>query len=112
MSVIAANILVDQLLGPDVQAFCQRHGIVRFVGEAVRLADGLFSPIQGPAVVLDVDGETGEERVVIEVVVDTTPDETGRRYDDYLLQWIAVAPPEARYWVSLSLNVRGGHEPA
>ena len=103
--------VIDRRLPPEVLAFCRQHELLPFVEGALALAESSFSPAP-LSVVLDEDYETGEERVVIEAAVDMTSDQAAERYDAYVRQWVAFAPPYARYRVGLSLDVRGGHEPA
>jgi len=111
-SAVAGKSVLDQHLPADVLAFCRQHNLLDFVDEAVRLVENSFSPAAAPAIVLDEDYETGEKRVVIEVVTEKTADEAVEQYDAYVRQWVAFATPDARSRVSLSLDVRGGHGPA
>ena len=99
-------------LPTDVLAFCRKHGLLEPLDDAVRLAAEVFSPVAAPAVVIDEDCETGEERLVIEVIAEMTAAQAAERYDEYVRRRVASASPDARYHIALALDVRGGNGPA
>lgn len=93
----------------DVVDFCSgsRHGLLPLVVQAIRLARRAFAPVRDLTAEMDIDGDTDERRVVIDVTADLPVDEMLERYRRYTSQWLDAAPAAAREWVRLSYHAGG-----
>lgn len=98
-------VIPHRALPEQVLAFAIRHRLQRHLEEALRLAESVFRPVRELNAELEVDPETNEERIVIDVVVELDVDDVLRRNERYNREWIASAPPEAREKVRLLYNI-------
>jgi hypothetical protein len=89
---------------PEVQELCAARGLGTYLPIAVRLARQAFGPVHEMRAGVDVDPDTDERRVVLDVTVDAPLDELLRRYASYTREWVAAAPAEVREWVRLSFH--------
>jgi hypothetical protein len=91
---------------PDVSEFCGSHGIESYLLQAIALATASFAPRYPVSVELDMDCETGDQRIVIQAVVCLSPQQTLERYQRLVAQWVSIAPEHVRYFFSFSYDIR------
>lgn len=87
-----------------VQEVCAERGLGSYLPIAVRLARQAFGRVHELHAEVDVDPDSDERRVVLDVTVDAPLDELLRRYASYTREWVAAAPAEVREWVRLSFH--------
>lgn len=95
---------VGILVPADVRDVCLARGLTAYLATAVRLATATFVGVQDLHFEVDVDPDTDERRVVLNVTADASADELMDRYRAFIAQWVRAAPPEAREWVRLSVH--------
>ena len=89
---------------PEVQEVCAERRLGSYLPIAMRLARQAFGRVHEMRAGVDVDPDTDERRVVLDVTVDAPLDELLRRYASYTREWVAAAPAEVREWVRLSFH--------
>ncbi len=87
--------VVDRVYSEPVQWYCDKHRLLPYLRTAVRLAEIHFAPARDLGVSVDIDPETEEEKLVIDVSVATDIDDVLRRKRAYTRDWISSAPLEA-----------------
>jgi len=89
-------------LPTDLQAFCKRLGITRYVPVALRLLKECFPKVRDLQMYPECDPESGEEWLVLQIRVPGSVDEVRRQYDDYTRKKIVAIPP--RHIASIRLH--------
>jgi hypothetical protein len=89
---------------PGVQEVCAVRGVGPQLLLAARLARQAFGQVHEMHSEVDVDPDTDERRIVLDVTVDAPVDELLRRYANYTRDWVAAAPAETREWVRLAFH--------
>lgn len=111
LSMIRNNSQGATVVGPpgvssQVLDYATDHDLLPYLSTAIRLAETVFSPAQPTNVELETDPETGQQRLVVEVILAATMDQAATRYDEYVRQWIAAAPPHVLLEIGLSYDIR------
>jgi len=79
-------------LPDEVAAFCRRRSLVRFLLIAEELVQQLYPGVQNLRVYLEVDPESGEKAVVINLSLSIEVDELVRRSDAFAASWVEQVP--------------------
>lgn len=95
----------QQALPAPVLAYCQRHGLVDYLTLALRLAGQTFDPVRGIGVGVEVDPETDEEAVIIDVTLALGSEQAVARKREYTRRWVESVPPEVIGRIRLLLDV-------
>lgn len=80
----------------SVTRFTGLHGIAAWVLAAADLTIRIFPGVQSLAARLQSDPDTDEERVVIDVTVDSDMAGALAAKKAYTREWVQLCPPEAR----------------
>ena len=97
--------VLDPSVPKDVLAFCSDKGLTPYLLISLRLAQECFSPIRRLQVELELDPDTDEPRVIVEVGVDLPVDEVLRQNAAYSRQWVAKAPLDVGQKIRLLYNI-------
>jgi hypothetical protein len=89
----------------DVLEYCEQHGLLPHLHEAISLAESHFSPIKPVRVVLETDPESDEQRVMVESTVNLSPQQTVERYRALIGQWIALVPSDLNYHIGFVYDI-------
>ena len=95
----------DRTLPPSVISHCEPLGLLEHLRVALRLAEQVFEPVQRISATVEVDPETDESAVVIDVSAALNPDEAAARKRAYAQQWVAAVPPEVIGKIRLVLDI-------
>ena len=90
---------------PDVRKFCEDHGILDYLGLALRLATHTFELDGDPRLTLETDPETDEESVAIDISSQIGCDEALELERQFTRQWVQSVPPDAIGMIRLILNI-------
>jgi hypothetical protein len=90
---------------PEVAQFCTANGITGDLRLALQLANEIFAPIDRTRLSLEVDPETDEETVAIDIFVPLDVDEALRRERAYSIRWVTAATPAARGLIRMLCNL-------
>jgi hypothetical protein len=85
-----------------VREFCIRTGIHTSAQAALELAKRCFPSGASFVFGLRCEPEGGDEKVVLRVATPSTVDEALATYDKFVVQWLALANPQARQLTRLS----------
>jgi hypothetical protein len=88
----------------DIVEVCSSHGLWPSMRTAVDAVHRAFHPVVDVRAEVDVDPDTDERRVVLDVTVDAPVDELLRQYEKYTRSWVAAASAEKRDWIRLSFH--------
>lgn len=80
----------------SVARFIGLHGIAAWVGAAADLAIRVFPCVQSLGARLQSDPDTDEERVIIDVTIDSDMDGALAAKKAYTREWVQLCPPESR----------------
>jgi hypothetical protein len=81
-----------------------RRAVLPLVVQAMRLAARLFAPAKNVSAEVDVDPDSDERRVVVNVTADLPPTAMLDRYRAYTREWVMIGTPALREWVRLSFH--------
>ncbi|HEY2586750.1 MAG TPA: hypothetical protein VGI81_13385 [Tepidisphaeraceae bacterium] len=101
---MAQTTLPDIRIPQDVERFCISHGILSDLHLAIRLADETFAPIREWQFSVEVDPETDDDAVVIDVRASMPVDEAVERHWRFAEKWTAGASVPARGLIVLLFN--------
>lgn len=90
---------------PDVRAFCENRGILEYLNLALRLAAQTFELDGEPRVQIEIDPETDEEAVVIDVSSRMSVDEAVERDLQYTRQWVRAIPSDVIGQIRMILSI-------
>jgi len=90
---------------PQVQGFCQTHGITPHLAELLHAVSDSFDLSAPPQLSLGTDPETDEQWLEIGVSVRGEPDAILGALDHFMDRWLAIAPPGVRDRVRLVYDV-------
>ena len=76
-----------------------------YLASAIELAQESFTPIQHIGAELEIDPDTNEKRVVIEIAVNASVDEALAMKKNFTHRWIEAAPPEVRERIRFLYNL-------
>jgi hypothetical protein len=100
--------IAAEAIDPDaVRAFCLRHGSLVDLQAALRLIATIFPPRKSLTVKTSSDPESDAEWLLIEMIVEATPDEALDCYRRYVKELVRSIPPERRANVRLAYGVSG-----
>lgn len=84
------------LANEEVRAFCARKGIVDELKRLMKLTRERFQVVGNLTFELSADEETGEERVVLNVVAQGELGELSKTYFELMKEWVGVSSPADR----------------
>lgn len=90
------EVVHHDVLPADVRQFAQAGGLNAFLDVAQRLAETHFKPGHLTCAEVQIDSETDERSIVIDVLASGTPDEVLQQNDGFTRDWIAAVPAAAR----------------
>jgi len=93
-------------LSTEVRDYCREFDLLPYVSIAAAVAGRHFHPRDPIRAELEIDPETDEKRVILDVTVDASVDDVLKRYDSYLREWIAAVPPEVQLHIGLVYDIR------
>ena len=98
----------DARLTPEVVDFCRRHQIEPHLHRALRLAAECFQPVLDWTTEVEIDGETDDQYVIVDVYTDKAVGIDGilQRNDDFTQRWITSTPPAARDLIRVLFHLR------
>lgn len=103
-SVVVSEI-PDLQLSSEASAFCKRKGILQYIPVAVDLIRTSFHLTGGIETELEIDPETEEEWLSIEISVQGKVEEVIKNYEQYISGWVSSVPWPQRHKIRLSYNV-------
>jgi len=90
---------------PDVVQFCMREDLANYLQLAGRLISECFPHHRGLEIRLEVDPETGEESVVMDLSVAGDIDKVLQQSDCYTSRWVESVPWPQSGKIHLLYNV-------
>src|SRR6185437_16119219 len=103
ISVTTAPLLP---LSPEVRDYCRKLDLLSYIDIAAAAAARHFRPRDAMTAELEIDPETDEKRIILDVTVEASVDEALKRYDAYLREWIVAAPAEVQLHIGLVYDIR------
>lgn len=100
----SVETLVRLTSDADVAEVRSAHDLGQALAVAVESALKIFHPVQDLQAEVDVDPDTDERRVVLDVTTDAPLDDMLRRYDQYTKEWVNSVPADKRDWVRLCFH--------
>ena len=98
-------ITADISLPEDVLEFCSAHNLLPSLQSAMSIARESFAPIRRMTVELEVDPETGDETIAVQVGVPLAVEEALSRNRDCTKRWVQTASAEARGKIRLLFDL-------
>jgi len=95
------SVAVPHHVPDSVHQFCASHGLLPHLMTALRLVEKTFSPIHCLQVSVEVDPETDEEAIVIDLALESRVSQARDQKRVYTRRWVESAPPEARERIRL-----------
>ena len=92
-------------LPEDVTKFCQDRGLREALQRSIAIARETFQNIRCISVELEIDPETDDEAIVVQVSAAMSVDEAVQAKGEYTRKWVRVAPAEARQDMRLLLDI-------
>jgi len=92
-------------LSEDLLRFCSQQGTSPYLSVAIDLAKTCFSGLQELHPQREEDPETGEEWLVLDVVIQGNEEQILEAYDRYTDLWISAVPWPERSKIRLSYSV-------
>jgi len=92
-------------LSPEVNGFCKRKGISKYLKAAIEIIRNAFASIKELDFIIEKDPDTDDEWLLIDIKVDGTIEEILAYYDVYIEQWVTTAPAIARDKIKLSYGI-------
>lgn len=95
----------EALVSAELLDFCSRQGLLPYLPVSVELAKACFSSIQDLHLQQEHDPETGEEWLVIDIVIRGDEEQILNAYDRYTDLWVSAVPWPERNKIRLSYNI-------
>jgi len=95
----------ENKLSDEVKVFAEENGIVSFVDNAVLLVKDKFKKIDTITLRIQVDPETGDKCIVIDIIVEGSVDDILSQYDDYIEAWIELGEYTEREKICLTYSI-------
>ena len=95
----------DLQLSPESISFCTKERILKYISVAVTLIKRNFGAIDEIKMEAEIDPETGEEWLLIEISVQGRVEEVLDKYERYISEWVSVVPWPERHKIRLSYNI-------
>jgi hypothetical protein len=89
----------------DVAQFCAAHNITDDLHLAIRLAEASFAPVDRWQVGIEVDPETDDEYVVVDLWAALSVEEALKRDSGFSRRFVATATPKGMELVRLIPNL-------
>ena len=77
---------------PEAVLFCEKEGILHYVGDALRIIRQSFEQIDSVGLEVEEDPETGEKWILIAITVRGGVEEILKQYDRYTESWVSSVP--------------------
>lgn len=87
-----------------VQAICSEHNLWPQLSVFVDTARNAFHPVHDMRAEVDVDPDTEECRVVVDVTVDAPVAEVLHQYNEFTRSVVRAIPAEKREWLRLAFH--------
>ena len=101
-----AQSTVDDVQVPqEVSDFCADRGLAADLQLSLSLTRETFGPVRNVTVELEVDPETGERYVVVNVSRNLPVDEALARRRAYTMRWVHSASPEGRMQIRMLSDI-------
>ena len=92
-------------LSEDLLRFCSQQGILPYLPIAIDLVRTCFPSLQELHSQREQDPETGEEWLVLDVVIQGDEEQVLDAYDRYTDHWVSAVPWPERNKIRLSYNI-------
>lgn len=92
-------------INEDVRLYCENHGILEYLYEALNLINKHFESFQALEIFIEQDPETGEEWVNFNVIVAGGMEQILKSYSDYTHDWVAIVQWTGRKMFRLSYDI-------
>jgi hypothetical protein len=92
-------------LPPAVLRYCEAHQLFEALQTALRLAERSFPEGRELRVAVELDPETEDQHIVIDVVVRLPVADAVARKQEYTRQWVRAVPPEVIGKIRLVLDI-------
>ena len=97
-------VAAPHVLPEEVSQYCAAHQLTPYLETALRLAEEAFAPVKRLKTTLETDPETGEEYLVIEVVMADRGDRVLDQKKRYTRAWVQAAPHDIRRRIRLAYD--------
>ena len=101
----SVSATTTHLLTPSVLNYCDGNHLIEPLQTALRLVESAFGPAPQLRVALELDPETDDEHLVIDVVTCLPVDDAVARKQEYTRQWVQAMPPEVIGKIRLVLDI-------
>lgn len=95
----------DEIRKPEVSEFCLKHGLRKYLSDAIKLINKCFPSIQEFHIEVEKDPETEEEWITLAVTIQGEVDEVLKDYNDYISLFVSEVPWPERDKIRLSYNI-------
>jgi hypothetical protein len=85
----------------DVMEYAGVHDLITDLQLAIRLAEDVFGPIEKWRFGLELDPETDEESIAVDIYISLSVDEAVARQHIYSHRWAASATPAGQHSIVL-----------
>lgn len=92
-------------LPPAVLRYCEAHQLLEPLQIALCLTERTFSQARELRVAVELDPETADEHIVIDVVVGLSVEDAVMRKQEYTRQWVRAVAPEVIGKIRLVLDI-------
>jgi hypothetical protein len=92
------------LAGEGVREVCGEHDLSAALASAVNLIRSVCGPAQSLTADVDLDPDTDERRVILDVTLDAPYDDVLERYYAFTRKWVDAVPAEVREWVRFAFH--------
>lgn len=91
---------------PDAGDYCQRHNLRAFLDIAIEIATRIFAPVEPMSVELEIDPESDEQKLLLNVVSQGSMEAALERYRAFLDEWTEAVTPDVMLQITLMYDIR------
>ena len=95
----------DETSKPEVLQFCRKHGLMKYLSDAIKLIENCFLSIQEFHIEVEKDPETEEEWLTLAVTIQGEVDKVLKDYNGYISLFVSKVPWPERDKIRLSYNI-------